>query len=395
MNGKTLAWFLGLLLPVGVARAQMADVGWRELPNTKIRSVCPENGFGGSGFDFAIRCQAVTTAWSGGALDESRNRLIIWGGGTSDYPGNELYALNLDTPKMERLTDPGLPLPVDCTDDAIPGGTQPRSRHTYDGIAYLKKEDRLFVVGGADSCGSLNTAWTFDFKTSKWEVMNPSGPQPLAMPGIATAYDPNTGKVLIHDQEALYTYDFKSNSYERILNLHFIDYHMTGAYDFKRKRLILLGGDQEWVIDLSGDTAVQKSLGSTGGAPVIGTIGPGLAYDPSEDKMVAWIGGNTVYTLDLDTRVWTSKSYDNGPGAALPNGTYGRWEFVPTMHSFVVVNGVDANAFLIRLSPPSALGSPGSPARGRYFPWVGSSLARDAIGRRVQGPRVAFPSAKP
>jgi len=34
-------------------------------------------------------------AWSGGALDTKRDRLVIWGGGHADYYGNELYAFYL------------------------------------------------------------------------------------------------------------------------------------------------------------------------------------------------------------------------------------------------------------------------------------------------------------
>jgi len=46
------------------------------------------------------------TAWSGGAFDTTRDRLVVWGGGHADYPGNELYVFDLGTLRWQRLTDP-------------------------------------------------------------------------------------------------------------------------------------------------------------------------------------------------------------------------------------------------------------------------------------------------
>lgn len=53
--------------------------GWEELPNTKIRSVCPPNKFNGYWADFMSHCNNVVAAWSGGVLDTKRNRLVMWG----------------------------------------------------------------------------------------------------------------------------------------------------------------------------------------------------------------------------------------------------------------------------------------------------------------------------
>jgi hypothetical protein len=92
-----------------------------------------------------------------------------------------MYALDLNTQTMRRLNDPGLPLAaVGTQPEALVNGTQPNSRHTYDGIAYMANIDRLFVYGGslAYSGYASNGTWTFDFATNTWQNMNPSGDNP-------------------------------------------------------------------------------------------------------------------------------------------------------------------------------------------------------------------------
>src|SRR5882724_309805 len=99
-RGFILLLFICLFIP-GLTQAQTGGIpstlGWYEIPNTKLRSVCPPNGFGGSGYAFADNCWTVLEAWNSAAMDTARNRLIIWGGGHSDYSGNEIYALDLNT----------------------------------------------------------------------------------------------------------------------------------------------------------------------------------------------------------------------------------------------------------------------------------------------------------
>ena len=81
-----------------------------------------------------------------GAFDTKRNQLVMWGGGLDDYFGNEIYALNLTTLSMTRLTEPATPYANYV--ETLADGTQPNSRHTYDGLAYMENVDRLFAFGG-------------------------------------------------------------------------------------------------------------------------------------------------------------------------------------------------------------------------------------------------------
>ncbi len=352
MNHSTS--FLASLSLVLVLQASAGEkftaLGWSAMPNTKLRSVCPADNFQGSGYDFTSKCDAVTTAWNSGALDETRNRLLVWGGGHADYSGNEIYALDLTTQKFVRLTDPATPVATGCP-ESLAAGTQPNARHTYDGIAYMTNVDRFLVAGGAlATCGFMSEGtWTFDFKSSKWAQVS-SAVHPNAAPGIVTAYDANTGKVWVHDGNTFFSFDPLTNKYQVALDNTPIDYHLTGVLDPKRKKFLMIGGGEQWIIDVSGTSFKQQALGSTGGSSIIGASSPGLAYDKVKDRIVAWSGGNTVYVLDMDTKVWTAVTHPSGPGAAMSNGTNGRWEYVPALNAFVIVNGVDSDAFLLRLN---------------------------------------------
>ena len=304
-------------------------------------------------------------AWNSAVFDTTRNRLIIWGGGHNDYYGNEIYALDLDTLVLSRLTDPGLPIATSCT-GAIAGGTQANSRHTYDGIEYVPNVDKMFVFGGAPACpagGFVQDTWMFNFAANRWEAKSPSGPIPSAVPGIVTAYDPNTGKVFLHDTSYLYSYDPNSNSFTRLSGYEALDYHLTAAIDPSRKKFVIVGGGGVVVYDIGpGSAYPAQRWSTTGGSAIESQASPGLAYDPVSDRIVGWSGGNTVYSLNMDTRAWTSTTYSGGPGSAIPTGTFGRWQYSPTSNVFVTINSVDSNAYTFRLTtggtPPPVLPDP-------------------------------------
>src|SRR6267142_2973792 len=149
--------------------------GWHEMANTKLQTsqgvnvsppVCPPNNFGGSGYGFTDGCASVWRKWNGGAIDDGNERLLIWGGGHSDYSGNELYALNYGqaTPALIRLTNPTIPVSssgsgfipdgATCPQGSVSPTCRPNSRHTYGGIAVDPVRGNLVVHGGFTAPGA-------------------------------------------------------------------------------------------------------------------------------------------------------------------------------------------------------------------------------------------------
>jgi len=111
---------------------------------------------------------AVMGAWSGGTFDPNSDSLIVWGGGHSDYAGNEVYAFNLATLSWTEVTNPSSTAGGD-NNGVLSDGT-PVSRHTYDGMTFISGTNQMFETSGADAPtgGSDGNAWLFDPTTKTW-----------------------------------------------------------------------------------------------------------------------------------------------------------------------------------------------------------------------------------
>jgi hypothetical protein len=224
--------------------------------------------------------------------------------------------------------------------------------------------DRMFVFGGSLApCGFMsNATWTFSFSSSTWEKRSPRGPTPRAEPGAIAVYDPVSKRVLVHDSSTLYSYDFESDKYTGVSSGAPIDYHMSGVIDPGRRKLVIVGGGRAYIYDLSHKSwHWKRTLKTTGGETIVNSVYPGLAYDRVSDRIVAWNGGNTVYSLDLDTRTWTPLMHSGGPGRQPANGTFKRWSYSPASGVFILVDTMNSNAFAFRLPRPDDNGSTDPP----------------------------------
>jgi hypothetical protein len=313
---------------------------WLELPDTTLRSVLPAPLPRGNP-------KAIVTAWNGGAVDTLRSRLLIWGGGHADYFGNELYALDLTTQKVSRLTDPSpAASSADCK-EALPDGT-PTARHTYGGMAYLPGDDALWITNGSLSpCGFAGTdSWMFRFADRRWERVAENNP--VRGYGVMAAYDPATGWIYVKDRVDFYAYASRSRSFRKLNSREQpVDYHLSAAIDTKR-RLFVMVGDGVQMIDLR---TYEMTRPRTDGAPALitGRQSPGIAYDPIGDRIVVWHGGDDVFALDMDGRRWSQVAVSKGPSVAAPQqGTFGRWGYVPQLRVFALVNDIDQNAWLFK-----------------------------------------------
>ena len=315
---------------------------WMQLPNTTIRSVLPSTPQPGY-------APNIIEAWSGGTVDASRNRLLVWGGGHGDYSGNEMYALDLPTLSIKRIVEPSQQTPNSSCTSALPDGT-PTSRHTYGGLAYMAHVDRMFAVNGSLApCGNGDLAtWTRDFSANKWQQMLPNSPT-LTF-GTMAVYDALTKQVFVKDQVAFFAYSLETNKYTKLSTTdQFVDYHLSAAIDSKRRKFVMVG-DGVQVIDLATNKMTTMSTSNAPGF-VTSQQSPGVAYDPVADRIVAWHGGSNVYALDMDTGVWSQVATNAGPPAAAPQqGTFGRWGYVPQYRVFALINDIDQNAWVFKLA---------------------------------------------
>ncbi len=94
----------------------------------------------------------VLFAWSSMAYDSNRGQLIFWGGGHSNYSGNEVYRFDLKTRRWERASLPSdVVAPLgDNQFFSVDGPlSAPTAAHTYDNQEFLPLSDRFITFGGA------------------------------------------------------------------------------------------------------------------------------------------------------------------------------------------------------------------------------------------------------
>lgn len=326
---------------------------WYEVPDSTLLPHVPKPQPPG-------RYGSIMGAWSGGAYDTTEDRLIVTGGGHNDYGGNELYAFDVKTLKWSRIWGPSKDIPAIQNKvfmEAYADGN-PAQRHTYDGLEYLPKQHRFWVYGGSLHHGggwAGKATWEFDFKASKWHRTEDC-PGGGSFPNV-TGYDPVTGWIWMAGNPGrvpLYAYDPATGKWTKRGD-DSAGAGKDGAIDYKRRLFVAVGMGGVFAYKLSAEGNIKRQkLETAGDQAIVESIFPGWAYDPVADKMVGWCGGADIYALDLDKMEWTKHepASENKvtPTPAAKNGTFGRFQYIPAMNAYIVVNAVDQNVYLYRLT---------------------------------------------
>jgi hypothetical protein len=345
--------------------ANMTPGTWLRVPNSNLSAVnpCPANN---CSYSSVTGVSAVMDAWSGGTFDSTRNRLIIWGGGHNDYAGNEVYAFDLATLSWSRLTNPSTP---NTNNSGTYGDGTPSSRHTYATVAYLPNVDRMFNAGGAiyQSGNGNNMTWFFNFSNNTWQRRTDApSPSNGECCGHAAAYDPVTGHVFRSHGGGLSEYDPNNNTWTNHGGSS-PSLYINAAIAPADRLMVAVGGGSYgvagtyyWRLNpLSG--ALNKASTSGDKTVELGAA-PGFAWSSSANVFVGWNGGSAVYTLDPKTWVWTKidPAVANTVIPTAPNsrGTYGRFQYVPAMNVFVLVNRVNEDVYIYK----PAFGGSASPS---------------------------------
>lgn len=342
-----------------------ATPGWHQIPNTELSAVCPNP----SPVSGTTGCSAVISAWSGAVADTRRNRLVIWGGGHSDYYGNEVYALNLKNSQMSRLNDATLVIANACQEE-IGTPPAPSSRHTYGGLVYLPDTDQMWSFGGSlapTGCAS-NGMWMLDFESLRWSRKDPTNGKGFErMNDIPNAdYDPVTKQIFFSN-----TYSGEFGAYNPAKNATVVlrgghsdgfPSGTTSVVDPGRRLFVTLGHGFAGSYKLKNGTPSDWSKETKGCGPVQSAVYPGMAYDPSRKMIVIWVGGANVYLFDPDTKSCTVAMFPKGPGPQQRNGTHGRFRYFPEIGTFALVNDWKEDAWILRLEGASFVPPPGDPS---------------------------------
>ncbi len=337
-------------------------LGWYQIPNTTYAPLCP-SGQQGS-------CQAVVNAWNSGVADTKRNRLEFMGGGHTDYSGNEIYALDLNTLTMNRITNPDS-VNTNST-DADPSGN-PNSRHTYGGLSYIPSTDQIYMHGGAlysTGFGAVST-WLFTLPSLTWKQQDPVNGTAVTSSCCNYItfgdYDPQSDLVWYTDSAFLWTYNAHTNTQARLSSVGFLSDHQTCVVDYLDRDFFCFGDSVVGRADMKAATPTITDITSqTSGCSTLVNPNtnpyPGAAYDPVQKKIVAWIGGSSVILFDpIALTCTTVSTFTGGPGAAQGNGTHGRWRYFPGLGVFALVNAYNQNAWVLRMTAASGTGGTPGP----------------------------------
>jgi hypothetical protein len=323
---------------------------WYQVPNSRISSVLPNPVPPGDP-------ATLIEAWSGGALDSTRSRLIVWGGGHNDYGGNEIYVFDVNILTWSRTWGPSSNIPPlygsTCSNTYSDGN--PVSRHTYGGLSYLPATDRFWINGGSRYCGGgaggVDT-WEFSFATRTWTQR---GNAPDGTLGNVAAYDAQTGHVFMRGYRDFMEYNPTSGTWtvRGEYGPGESSDAMTAAVDPTRRLFVEIGEGRLRVWNLSNFGYTEPA--GTGCSSLKNARAPGFSFDSTIRKFVGWAGGSTVYSLDPTNWSCTAHAAANNvtPSAPASHGTYGRFQFIPAKNAYVVVNSIDTNVYFYKLSAGS------------------------------------------
>ncbi|MCC2614866.1 Ig-like domain-containing protein [Aestuariibacter halophilus] len=181
---------LGWLMCTGTLYAQstsQAQIGWHKHPTPHTfedvalsREAHDALLDDSDGQDFwgNMGPNAVFRAWTSAAFSPSQQRFYFFGGGHSDYGGNEIYTFDVSNGSWARLTDPApLVKPEAHSQKAnttvyLPENS-PMSTHTYDGVVWNPTTQSIwtssphgFGGGGGVPPHAPETPVMWEFKTA-------------------------------------------------------------------------------------------------------------------------------------------------------------------------------------------------------------------------------------
>ena len=155
---------IGNLNALAAILKTVPDQTWVKIPNTEMKSLYPSDALlsppGVPSARGATGPASVWIAWNGAAYDPAKHRMYFWGGGHTDYGGNEVYCFDLELLQATRLTDPsplGPPVPGQCCASASqPRDGTPSPWHTYGAFTWCPLTRSIWIPSQGDFCARGN-----------------------------------------------------------------------------------------------------------------------------------------------------------------------------------------------------------------------------------------------
>ncbi len=361
-------------LEVAVAEHPLAasfpDYRFVELSGTRILPLCRD--------DFPIRgVEGCVGRDLSAAYVPEENAAYFFGGGHRSYFGNEVIRLDLATrdldvvfgptdPKVTKNFNPDhteeLDVIADCRGvwDLNDGGTAPAPASVYSGWIYAPSVKKILKLSGLVACGDPwydDDQWWFDPASNGWELIDRDGP--LAEFGSHAVLDPDSGAIIVLDQEDIHRFDPASGDWRTLGPFNDYPWSTTPVLDPVEDVIVIIGdGDYQQrrftVIDIRGIEAgglpTQQPWTAKGDLTLLDQVSPGLAYDSRTKIPVGWGGGDKIYLLAIDRATRTiefiPKTVKSAPKSDLPKRN--TFLYAENAGGFLAYTGADRNFFMLK-----------------------------------------------
>jgi hypothetical protein len=368
----------------------MPPNSWKALSNTQMKSVCPLP------YDHYL-CGAVIGAWSGGAYDTQRDRMVVYGGGHADSWYNNVFAFDLINMQWHRLTEmsatatgdkQGLgwndirfescgfyPKGAVTLPDSVMNGRyvdfnkcftepvvsqldlqQPRSSHTYGGV-FVDSQGRYCSIGETYwiNAGGSPVSICFDPVSSQWSRI---ADRPTGVGGRGQTAVDARGHVwsLAGESGKIGEYDPGTNSWR---TYGYNNYDAGGGMDIDRSRnqLYVLHSTatghslRRWDLNSASALSANQTYTEVAATGMPSNLGnrPGFVYADRLDRFFAWGGGRDVHVYNPSTASWTRQTANgDDPGVQQKWGTYGRFRYSASRNVFVLVNDSQTDVYIYK-----------------------------------------------
>lgn len=311
----------------------------------------------------------VTSAFSGGAYCEDAKVFYVWGGGHGDYAGNELYRIDMtaDAPVWERIRDPAqsttYPGPsLDDGDESLGyysgydsvDDFQPRSYHTYGGL--IVRDGLLYALPGSAPYkigGNIPSCWAYNPATDRWTQLAQKPTTANNATFSSGAYDSLRDQwvYIPGGNNVIDVFDFGTQAWTAGAGgfTNFGASEARAVYYPPFDAVICFSNSLPGHVayyELPLNPGVDAITASFSGSPPPETTNYGLVYLPSQNRIVAWIGGSVLYVLTppasiAGTWAWSVVGLDDTtytPPAQEPAGTWGRLAYDHDYDCLILVN---------------------------------------------------------
>ncbi len=249
--------------------------------------------------------------------DPARNRLLVFGGYGSHYPGGPYAYLN-DLWELKLNGNP-------TWHEVVASGTPPAGRLA--GAAVYDVLNQRFVGFGGTAGLPVDT-WQLDLRGQpEWSTVATNGVEPLGGYGMTSIFDSVRNRMLIFggSTSADY-YGTRNDTWELDLTLAIPQWRklnptgplpiarrtLTSIFDPRRDRMVIFGGwdgewgnmlNDTWALSLDSGDGEWTQLAPGGTVPDVRDA-MAAAYDPRGDRMVLFGGWNTQVLDDTQFLTW-------------------------------------------------------------------------------------------